>query len=138
MATRQKDKIEPSGIVGAVSKLAGALVGTAVVTGKRIVRNVAPVSKDSSDKLEEKSMQAPAKKKTGATRKKETKGPKTKKKKKMKKGKSSSRPQNRPISRVGTKTSVAVKAQESQPPVTEAKLHSGKPRQASASTDSVS
>ena len=126
MATRQKDKIEPSGIVGAVSKLAGALVGTAVVSGKRIVRNVAPVSKDSSDELEEKSMQAPAKKKKGATRKKETKGPKTKKKKKMKKGKSSSSPRNHPISKVGAKvgakTNVAVKAQESQPPVTKGKI----------------
>lgn len=128
MATRQKDKIGPSRVIGTVSKFAGTLVGTAVVTGKRIVRNVTPVSRGSSNELEEKSVQAPAKKKKKATRKKETKGRKKKKKKKTEKGKSSSRPRSRPISRVGTKTSVAVKAQESQPPVTEAKLRSGKPR----------
>jgi len=138
MATRQKDKIGPSRVIGTVSKFAGTVVGTAVVTGKRIVRNVRPVSRGFSNELEEKSVQAPAKKKKKATRKKETKGRKKKKKKKTEKGKSSSRPQNRPISRVGTKTSVAVKARKSQPPVTEAKLHSGKSRRAGASTDSVS
>jgi hypothetical protein len=35
MATPQKD--EPSGIIESVSKLAGTVVGSAVITGKRII-----------------------------------------------------------------------------------------------------
>jgi len=77
MATRENDKIEPSKIVGAISKFAGALVGTAVVTGKRIVRNVTPSSRDSG-KLKEKSVQAPAKRKKGVTGKKKKKAVKRK------------------------------------------------------------
>jgi len=77
MATRESDKIEPSKIVGAISKLAGTLVGTAVVTGKRIVRNVAPAS-GASGELKGKSVQAPAKRKKGATGKKKKKAVKRK------------------------------------------------------------
>jgi len=77
MATRENDKIEPSKIVGAISKLAGTLVGTAVVTGKRIVRNVTPPSGASSE-LKEKSVQARAKRKKRVTRKKKKKAVKRK------------------------------------------------------------
>jgi len=41
-------------------------------------------------------------------------------KKKMEKRKNSSHPQNRPISKAGVKTNVAIKAQKSQPPVARA------------------
>jgi len=64
MATPQKG--EPSKIIGSVSKFAGTLVGTAVITGKRIIGSAKP-----------------AQKKRKAVRKAETKVPKTKKKKKV-------------------------------------------------------
>ena len=85
MATRENDKIEPSKIVGAISKLAGTLVGTAVVTGKRIVRNVTPAS-GASGELKGKSVQAPAKRKRGATDKKKRKAVKRKGTSKARKG----------------------------------------------------
>lgn len=78
MATRWDDKIEPSRIVGAISKAAGTLVGSAVVTGKKIVRNVTS-PKAGSSKLGEKSTQAPGKGKKRATPKKNAKSQKAKK-----------------------------------------------------------
>jgi hypothetical protein len=84
MATPQNDESEPSRIIGSISKLAGALVGTAVVAGKRIIGEVTPPSKGPSDKLGGKTMQAPAKRRKKAVRKTETKVPKTKKKKVIK------------------------------------------------------
>jgi hypothetical protein len=93
MATPQNGKPEPSRIIGSISKLVGALVGTAVVTGKRVIGSVTPPSEGPSDKPGEKTMQAPAKRKKKAVRKTEIKIPKTKKKKKKKvkrKGTSSS------------------------------------------------
>lgn len=48
-------------------------------------------------------------------------------KKKMEKRKNSSHPQNRPISKAGIKIHVAIKAQESQPPVAKAESLSRKP-----------
>jgi hypothetical protein len=82
MATPQNGEPEPSRIVGSISKLAGTLVGTAVVTGKRIIGSVTPPSEGSLDKPGEKTMQAPVKKKKKAVRKTKAKVPKTKKKKK--------------------------------------------------------
>ena len=82
MATPQNGEPEPSRIIGSMSKLAGALVGTAVVAGKRIIGEVTPPSKGPSDKPGGKTMQAPAKRRKKAVRKTETKVPKTKKKKK--------------------------------------------------------
>jgi hypothetical protein len=82
MATPQKG--EPSGIIGSVSKFAGTLVGTAVITGKRIIGSAKPSSKGSPDKPGKKTIRAPAQKKKKAARKAETKAPKTKKKKVVK------------------------------------------------------
>lgn len=84
MATPQNDEPEPSRIIRSISKLAGALVGTAVVTGKRIIGSVRPPSEGPSDKPGEKTVHAPAKKKKKAVRKTEIKIPKTKKKKVVK------------------------------------------------------
>ena len=84
MATPQNDEPEPSRIIRSISKLAGALVGTAVVTGKRIIGSVRPPSEGPSDKPGEKTVHAPAKRKKKAVRKTEIKIPKTKKKKVVK------------------------------------------------------
>lgn len=84
MATPQNDEPEPSRIIRSISKLAGALVGTAVVTGKRIIGSVRPPSKGPSDKPGEKTVHAPAKRKKKAVRETEIKIPKTKKKKVVK------------------------------------------------------
>ena len=84
MATPQNDEPEPSRIIRSISKLAGALVGTAVVTGKRIIGSVRPSSEGPSDKPGEKTVHAPAKRKKKAVRKTEIKIPKTKKKKVVK------------------------------------------------------
>jgi hypothetical protein len=84
MATLQNGKPEPSRIIRSISKLAGALVGTAVVTGKRIIGSVRPPSEGPSDKPGEKTVHAPAKRKKKAVRKTEIKIPKTKKKKVVK------------------------------------------------------
>jgi len=82
MATPQNGKPEPSRIIGSISKLVGVLVGTVVVTGKRIIGLVTPPGEGPSDKHRKKTMQAPAKRKKKAVRKTEIKIPKTKKKKK--------------------------------------------------------
>ena len=84
MTTPQNGEPEPSRIIGSISKLAGALVGTAVVTGKRIIGSVRPPSEGPSDKPGEKTVHAPAKRKKKAVRKTEIKIPKTKKKKVVK------------------------------------------------------
>ena len=84
MATPQNDEPEPSRIIRSISKLAGALVGTAVVTGKRIIGSVRPPSEGPSDKPGGKTVHAPPKRKKKAVRKTEIKIPKTKKKKVVK------------------------------------------------------
>jgi hypothetical protein len=94
MATRQNDKTELSKIVGAISKLAGTVVGSAVVTGKRVVKNVTPSSGASSG-LGKKSTQTPAKRKKKAAPKKKAKSRKAKKKRKIVKRKGTSRPRTR-------------------------------------------
>jgi len=84
MATPQNGEPEPSRIIRSISKLAGALVGAAVVTSKRIIGSIRPQSEGPSDKPGEKTMRAPAKRKKKAVRKTEIKIPKTKKKKVVK------------------------------------------------------
>ncbi len=84
MATPQNGKPEPSRIIRSISKLAGALIGTAVVTGKRIIGSVRPLIEGPSDKPGKKTVHAPAKRKKKAVRKTEIKIPKTKKKKVVK------------------------------------------------------
>lgn len=70
MATPQNG--EPSRIIGAISKFAGTLVGTAVITGRRIIGSAAPPSKGPSDKPKGKTMQAPSKRKKKVVRRKGT------------------------------------------------------------------
>ncbi|MHC4487582.1 MAG: hypothetical protein ACYSW7_00170 [Planctomycetota bacterium] len=94
MATRQNDKTELTKIVGAISKLAGTVVGTAVVTGKRVVKNVTPSSRASSG-LGKKSTQTSAKRKKKAAPKKKAKGLKAKKKRKVVKREGTGRPRKR-------------------------------------------
>jgi hypothetical protein len=84
MVTPQNGEPEPSRIIRCISKLAGALIGTAVITGKRIIGSVRPPSEGPSDKPGEKTVHAPAKRKKKAVRKTEIKIPKTKKKKVVK------------------------------------------------------
>ena len=80
MATRQSQKIEPPKVIGAISKFAGALVGTAVVTGKRIVKTAAQAGEKPLPKPRKKSVRAPASKKKKAAAKTKAKGRKVKKK----------------------------------------------------------
>ena len=84
MAAPQNGEPEPSRIIGSVSKHAGALVGTAVVTVKRIISLVRPPSEGPSDKPAGKTVHAPAKRRKKAVRKTGIKIPKTKKKKVVK------------------------------------------------------
>ena len=82
MATPQND--EPSGVIESVSKFAGTVVGSAVITGKRIIGSAKPSSKGPPDKPGKKTIRTPAKRKKKAVSKAETKVPKTKKKKVVK------------------------------------------------------
>ena len=80
MATRQSQKVEPPKVIGAISKFAGTLVGTAVVTGKRIVKTTAPADEEPSAKRGGKSVRAKAKKRKKTSVKAKTKSRKVKKK----------------------------------------------------------
>ena len=80
MATRQSQKVEPPKVIGAISKFAGALVGTAVVTGKRIVKTATPADEGPSAKPKKKSVRVPVKKRKKASVKTKAKGRKVKKK----------------------------------------------------------
>ena len=62
MATRQSQKPKSPKVIGTISKLAGALVGTAVVTGKRIVKKAAKPSEKTAGKSGKKSAGEPKKK----------------------------------------------------------------------------
>ena len=86
MPTPKNSKPEPLRVIGSISKLVGAMVGTAVVTGKRAIRSVRSSSEGSSDKPGEKTVHAsvPTKRKKKAVRKAGIKIPKTKKKKVVK------------------------------------------------------
>lgn len=134
MATGQDDEFEPSKIIGAISRLAGALVGSAVLAGRRVIISVTTVGRSSSDKLEEKSARAPAKRKKRATPRKKTKGRKAKKKLETAKWKGA----NPPPKGGTSKKSNGLKKQGPQPEVVEANLHGDKPRGASTSADSAS
>ena len=79
MATPQNGEPEPSRIIRSISKLVGALVGTAVVTGKRIIGSVRPSSEGALDKPGEETVHAPAKRKKKAVRKTTKRAPAAKK-----------------------------------------------------------
>ncbi len=116
MPTPKNAKPEPLKIIGPVSKLVGAVVGTAVVTGKRVIRSVRSSSEGPSDKPGEKTVHAPApaKKKKEAVRKTGIKIPKTKKKKVVK--------------RKGTGSSSVSKASKKTPTQSPAKKKKGATR----------
>jgi len=127
----ENNKLKPSGIVGVASRHAGALVGAAVVTGKKFglcVRSMMTGEPGPSDRLAKKPVQVRAKKKTSKTGKKKAEGKGTKIKKKTEKPKRSSRPQSRPTSKAGAERNVA----------TEVKMSSDKSGETKTPTDSVS
>ena len=76
MATAQND--ESLSIIGSISKFAGALVGTAVIAGKRIICEAKPPSEGSSYKPKKKNIPAQTKRKKKVVRKTEAKAPKRK------------------------------------------------------------
>jgi len=78
MATPQNS--ESSSVIGAISKFAGTLVGTAVITGKRIVKTAARAGEEPSGKPREKTEKTPARKKKKTAVKTKAKGRKVKKK----------------------------------------------------------
>ena len=80
MATRQSQKVETPKVIGAISKFAGTLVGTAVVTSKRIVKTTASADEKSSARPGEKTGRASAKKRKKTSVKANAKGRKIKKK----------------------------------------------------------
>jgi len=84
MTTPQNGEPEPSRTIRSVSKFAGALVGTVVVTGKRIIGSVTPPSEGPPNKPEGKTMRVSAKRKKKVVRKTKIKVPKAKKKKVVK------------------------------------------------------
>jgi len=119
----ENDKIELSEIIEVVSRYAGALMGAAVVTGKKIglcIRNMMTVVEGPSDRIAKKPVQTRAKKKRRETGKKKREGEEAKIKRKTEKPKRSSRPRNRLTSKA------------------KAKMSSGKSRKTNTSTDSVS
>ncbi len=81
MPTAKKGKPEPLKVVGSISKLVGTVVGTTVVTGKRVIRSVKPSGEEPSNKPGGKTAHAPAKKKKVAVGDTGTKTTTTKKKK---------------------------------------------------------
>ncbi len=121
MATSQKG--ESSGTIGSISKLAGTLVGTVVVTGKRIIGSAATKPKKKAVKRKP----AGSSGKGGAPKKKRAQSPAKKKKgaipkKKKAKSKASSHSQNRLISQVGAETNVPIETQEPQLLIAEAEM----------------
>jgi len=112
MATQQSRKVEPPKIIGAISKLAGALVGTAVVTGKRIIETTTQAGEEPSAKPEKKSVRAPAKKKKRKKAVVKTKAKGRKVKKKVAKKKSTGPRRKSKTSRNGPARSSAKKEQQ--------------------------
>jgi len=80
MAKRQSQKVEPPKVIGAISKFAGTLVGTAVVTSKRIVKTAVSAEEKPSARPGDKSVRASAKKRKKTSVKTKAKGRKIKKK----------------------------------------------------------
>lgn len=146
MATRQNDALKPSEVVGAVSKFAGALVGTAAGVGKKIAgfrikggatarekalsEQVVVLESDLAAVRRELEKARSGKKVGTSGKKKESK--KAKIKKKTCKLKRTSRPRKRPTPKAAAKSNVAIKAQGSQPRVAKAKMSSDKSRKAIA------
>lgn len=84
MPTPKKGKPEPSRVIGSISKLVGTVVGTTVVTGKRVIRSVKSSNNSLSNKPGGKTVHAPAKGKKKAVSKAGVKTTKTTKKKVVK------------------------------------------------------
>ena len=109
----ENDKLERSGILGVTSMHAGALAGAVVVTGKKIglcVKSIMTAEQGQAEQIKKSPVQVQAKKKKSETKKKKTKAKKTKDKKtkikkKTKRPKRTSRPRNRPTSKVKAKIS---------------------------------
>ena len=80
MAIRKSQKVKPPKVIEAISEFAGALVGTAVVTGKRIVKTAAQADEVPSPKPRKKTAQTPTMKKKKTAVKTKVKGRKVKKK----------------------------------------------------------
>jgi len=76
MATRRKQQAGPSQVIGAVSRFAGVMVGTAVFTGRRIIKTASQSDQERQAKPGKKSVQAPTGKKAAGN----TKGRKVTKK----------------------------------------------------------
>ena len=89
MATQGSGKQKPSNSIGAVSKFAGTLVGTAVYAGKKVVETLVSGEKKPSAKPKAKAepIKVPAEKKEAAAAVKPAKRRKVKKKKKAAKRK---------------------------------------------------
>jgi hypothetical protein len=81
MPTTKKGKSEPAKVIGSISKLVGTVVGTTVVTGKRVIRSVKSSNDNRPKKSDVKSTSTPAKKRKKAVRKAGVKTSTTKKKK---------------------------------------------------------
>lgn len=155
MATQQNNAPEPSEIVGAISKFAGATVGTATAIGKKIAGGVKGVATGREKALSKRVavlesdlavMRRELKKVRGAEKDKKPKkktGPKQAKIKKVKKrktkaGKDSSRPRNYPTSGAGGKTKVATQRQQLRQPAPEAAMSDDKSSKMTGPTDSES
>jgi len=131
----ENDKLKPSGIVGVVSRNAGALAGVVVVTGKKFglcVRSMMTGEPGPSDRRAKKPVQVQtkkkAKKKIGKTGKKKAEVKRAKIKRKTEKPTRSSRSQSRPKSEEKAETNRAI----------ETKMSDTKSRDTKAPTDSVS
>jgi hypothetical protein len=84
MPTSKKGEPEPSNVIGSISKLVGTVVGTTVVTGKRVIRSVKSSNRSLSNKRGGKTVHASAERKKKAVRKTGVKTTTTKKKKAVK------------------------------------------------------
>jgi len=140
----ENDKSEYPGVVEAVSRLAGAFVGTLVVGGREIGNCVKDMTKplpkpepEPSTGVSVKSVKSYSEKQGRVTLKKKTTPRRAKVKKKVKKPDSSTRGQNRhPESGVATETKVIVETPETQGPTAEAEQSSGnRPDKTSVETD---
>ena len=118
MATRGKGEPELLKIVGSVSGLAGTLVGTAVVTGRRIINTTTSAGKGITEKNKTKSVRASAAKTEAKgvgvqkkTKKKKRKIAKQKKTASPKKPRVSAGKKKIPKRRVKTKSPKGVKGE---------------------------
>lgn len=154
MATQRNNAQEPSEIVGAISKFAGAAVGTATAIGKKIAGGVRGVATGREKVLSKRVaalesdlavMRRELKKVRGAEKDKKPKkktGPKQAKIKKVKRktkaGKDSSRPRNYPTSGAGGKRKVATQGRQPGQPAPKAEMSDDKSSKMTGPTDSES